>query len=131
IYVSGPNGVQLPLSSFARFTSKVESLSISHQGQFPAVTLSFNLAPCYSIGQAVERIQALQRELKLPPTVDGGNFSSRCNEIAADGRWRLHGHGASLPSLAVVDAAAFSGCDPRRLHRAGRALRELHPPDHD
>ena len=71
IYVSGPNGVQLPLSSFARFTSKVESLSISHQGQFPAVTLSFNLAPGYSIGQAVERIQALQRELKLPPTVDG------------------------------------------------------------
>src|SRR5207244_344268 len=48
IYVSGPNGVQLPLSSFARFTSKVESLSISHQGQFPAVTLSFKLAPGYS-----------------------------------------------------------------------------------
>src|SRR5438094_3016750 len=71
IYVSGPNGVQLPLSSFALFPSKVESLSISHQGQFPAVTLSFNLAPGYSIGQAVERIQALQRDLKLPPTVDG------------------------------------------------------------
>src|SRR5712691_604209 len=71
IYVSGHNGVQVPLSSFARFTSKVEPLSISHQGQFPAVTLSFNLKPGYSIGQAVERIQALQRDLKLPPTVDG------------------------------------------------------------
>ena len=57
IYVSGPNGVQVPLSSFAGFTSKVEPLSISHQGQFPAVTLSFNLAPGYSIGQAVERIE--------------------------------------------------------------------------
>jgi hydrophobe/amphiphile efflux-1 (HAE1) family protein len=71
VYVSGPNGVQVPLSSFAHMTSKVEPLSINHQGQFPAVTLSFNLAPGVAIGQAVERIQALQRELKLPPTVDG------------------------------------------------------------
>src|SRR5216683_2713905 len=71
IYVSGPNGAQVPLSSFAHMTSKVEPLLLSHQGQFPAVTLSFNLAPGVSIGQAVERIQALQRDLKLPPTVDG------------------------------------------------------------
>jgi hydrophobe/amphiphile efflux-1 (HAE1) family protein len=71
IYVSGPNGVQVPLSSFARFTSKVEPLSINHQGQFPAVTLSFNLAPGVAIGQAVEKIQALERELRLPATVSG------------------------------------------------------------
>src|SRR5205085_6390149 len=42
-----------------------------HQGQFPAVTLSFNLSPGIALGQAVERIQALQRELRLPPTVNG------------------------------------------------------------
>src|ERR1041384_1314748 len=58
IYIPGPNGVQIPLSSFAHFTSKVEPLSINHQGQFPAVTLSFNLAPGIAIGQAVEKIQA-------------------------------------------------------------------------
>src|SRR5258708_8459912 len=67
IYINGPNGAQVPLSSFAHFTAKVEPLMLSHQGQFPAVTLSFNLAPGVSIGQAVERIQALQRDLKLPP----------------------------------------------------------------
>src|SRR5438094_337011 len=71
IYVSGPNGVQIPLSSFAHFVSKVQPLSINHQGQFPAVTLSFNLAPGVALGEAVDRIQALERELHLPPTVSG------------------------------------------------------------
>ncbi len=71
VYVSGPNGVQVPLSSFAHFTSKVEPLSINHQGQFPAVTLSFNLAPGTSIGQAVDKIQELERDLHLPATVNG------------------------------------------------------------
>jgi hydrophobe/amphiphile efflux-1 (HAE1) family protein len=71
IYVTGPNGAQTPLSSFAHYTSKVEPLSVNHQGQFPAVTLSFNLAPGVAIGQAVESVQALQSQLQLPPTVDG------------------------------------------------------------
>jgi hydrophobe/amphiphile efflux-1 (HAE1) family protein len=71
IYVVSPTGAQVPLSTFAHFTSKVEPLSLNHQGQFPAVTLSFNLAPGVALGQAVDRIQALQRELRLPPTVDG------------------------------------------------------------
>src|SRR5712671_4618869 len=71
VYVLSPTGAQVPLSTFAHYTSTVEPLSLSHQGQFPAVTLSFNLAPGIALGQAVERIQALQRELRLPPTVDG------------------------------------------------------------
>jgi hydrophobe/amphiphile efflux-1 (HAE1) family protein len=71
LYVVSPSGAQVPLSTFAHFTSKVEPLSLNHQGQFPAVTLSFNLAPGVSLGQAVDRIQVLQRELHLPPTIDG------------------------------------------------------------
>ena len=71
LYVVSPTGAQVPLSTFAHFTSKVEPLSLNHQGQFPAVTLSFNLAPGVSLGQAVDRIQALQRELHLPPRIDG------------------------------------------------------------
>ncbi|MBV9825792.1 MAG: efflux RND transporter permease subunit [Alphaproteobacteria bacterium] len=71
VYVAGPNGAQIPLSTFAHFVPKVEALSINHQGQFPAVTLSFNLAPGYAIGQAVSRIEQLQRDLHLPPTIDG------------------------------------------------------------
>jgi hydrophobe/amphiphile efflux-1 (HAE1) family protein len=71
IYVAGPGGAQVPLSTFAHFVRRAEALSINHQGQFPAVTLSFNLTPGYAIGQAVERIQQLQQELHLPPTIDG------------------------------------------------------------
>jgi hydrophobe/amphiphile efflux-1 (HAE1) family protein len=71
IYISGPSGAQIPLSTFAHFVRKAEALSINHQGQFPAVTLSFNLTPGYAIGQAVDRIQQLQQQLHLPPTIDG------------------------------------------------------------
>jgi hydrophobe/amphiphile efflux-1 (HAE1) family protein len=70
IYISAPGGAQLPLSTFARFTSTVESLSVNHQGQFPAVTLSFNLAPGIALGQAVDKIQAMMVQLRVPPTVN-------------------------------------------------------------
>jgi multidrug efflux pump subunit AcrB len=71
IYVPGRNGVQVPLSAIAHFKTRVEPLLVSHQGQFPAVTLSFNLAPGIAIGQAVDQVNALERELRLPPTVNG------------------------------------------------------------
>ncbi|HEY3908282.1 MAG TPA: efflux RND transporter permease subunit [Stellaceae bacterium] len=71
IFIAGPNGAQIPLSAFAHFTSKVESLSVNHQGQFPAVTLSFNLAPGASLGQAVDKIEAVTAGLRVPGTLDG------------------------------------------------------------
>ncbi|HVH78872.1 MAG TPA: efflux RND transporter permease subunit, partial [Stellaceae bacterium] len=71
IYIPGPNGTQIPLSTFAHFVPKAEALSVNHQGQFPAVTLSFNLAPGFAIGQAVEAIQKMQAEMRLPGTIDG------------------------------------------------------------
>jgi multidrug efflux pump subunit AcrB len=71
LYVIGSGGGRVPLSAFAHFTSKLESLSISHQGQFPAVTLSFNLAPGTALGQAVDRIDRMRRELNAPETVEG------------------------------------------------------------
>src|SRR5579871_1093452 len=71
LYVPGAGGAAVPLSAFAHFASKVEALSVNHQGQFPAVTLSFNLAPGVSLGQAVDRVRALEAELKIPPTVEG------------------------------------------------------------
>src|SRR6202045_4185004 len=70
IYISAPGGTQVPLSSFAHFTSKVEPLSVNHQGQFPAVTLSFNLAPGIALGQAVDKIQAMMAQLRVPQTLD-------------------------------------------------------------
>jgi len=71
LYIPGPGGVQVPLSTFTHFTSKAEALSVNHQGQFPAVTLSFNLAPGYAIGQAVDAIKRMQEEMRLPGTIDG------------------------------------------------------------
>src|SRR5262249_22514716 len=71
IYIPGPGGTQVPLSTFAHFTTKVEPLSVNHQGQFPAVTLSFNLAPGFSLGQAVDKVQAMMAQLRAPQTLDG------------------------------------------------------------
>jgi hydrophobe/amphiphile efflux-1 (HAE1) family protein len=71
IYLPGPNGAQVPLSAIAHFVNKIEPLSINHQGQFPAVTLSFNIRPGASLGQAVENIQALMAQLRTPITLQG------------------------------------------------------------
>jgi hydrophobe/amphiphile efflux-1 (HAE1) family protein len=73
IYVKSPvTGQQVPLSVFVTFdTDKTNSLSISHQGQFPAVTLSFNLSPGTALGQAVDAIQRAERELGKPVSLVG------------------------------------------------------------
>jgi multidrug efflux pump subunit AcrB len=71
IYVTGTGGAQVPLGTVAKFSNKVAPLTINHQGQFPSVTLSFNLAPGTALGQAVERIQQMQRDLHVPITLDG------------------------------------------------------------
>ena len=60
----------VPLSAFAKWTTKpVAPLSISHQGQFPAVTISFNLAHGVALGQATAAIQDAEAELQLPPAI--------------------------------------------------------------
>ena len=71
IFIKSPTtGGEVPLSEFARWTTTpVQPLSISHQGQFPAVTISFNLAPGVALGIATEAIQRAQSDLQLPATV--------------------------------------------------------------
>src|SRR5450432_2242600 len=71
IYASSSSGKLVPLSAFAHFAPSTSALTINHQGIFPAITISFNLAPGGSLGPAVEKIQAVQRELDMPPTVHG------------------------------------------------------------
>ncbi len=71
LYVVAAGGARVPLSSFAHFDPKVESLSVNHQGQFPAVTLSFNLTPGTALGEAVQRIERMRDEVKAPSTVQG------------------------------------------------------------
>jgi HAE1 family hydrophobic/amphiphilic exporter-1 len=71
IYIKSPTtGDQVPLSAFVRWTTvPVRPLSISHQGQFPATTISFNLAQGAALGQATDAIQHAVAELGVPPTV--------------------------------------------------------------
>ena len=71
LYVSAANGMQVPLSTVASFVNKVSPLTINHQGVFPAVTLSFNLAPGAALSEAVEQIDRIRRELNVPLTVQG------------------------------------------------------------
>ena len=72
IYIKSPTtGDQVPLSTFASWTSvPVRSLSISHQGQFPAITISFNLAQGVALGQATNAVQQAMVELGAPATLN-------------------------------------------------------------
>ncbi len=69
IYVKSQTGVQVPLSAFTTFSRVLSPLSISHQGQFPAVTLSFNTATGVSLGTAVDAVHAAEARVGLPPGV--------------------------------------------------------------
>jgi multidrug efflux pump len=70
IYIqSSTTGTLIPLSTFTHVVPTQLSLTVNHQGQFPSITLSFNLAPGASLGQAVKDIQAAQREIGLPANV--------------------------------------------------------------
>ena len=73
LYLTSPiTGQQVPLSTFVKVdTNKTAYLSISHQSQFPAVTLSFNLNPGYALGQAVDAIKLAQSQMGLPEALTG------------------------------------------------------------
>jgi hydrophobe/amphiphile efflux-1 (HAE1) family protein len=69
IYVPTTRGRQVPLSALVGSGPTVRSLSVSHQGQFPAITLSFNLAPGVALGQAVDAITQAKQQLNAPDTL--------------------------------------------------------------
>jgi hydrophobic/amphiphilic exporter-1 (mainly G- bacteria), HAE1 family len=71
IYLSGNNGTLVPLTAVTRLRRGTISLQENHQGQLPAVTLSFNLAPEYALSYATDNITRLQRQLAIPASVTG------------------------------------------------------------
>ena len=71
IYVRSPSGAQVPLSAVTRYEPTNTLLLVNHQGQFPGVTLSFNMAPGASLGDAVAAIDKATREMGLPAGVKG------------------------------------------------------------
>jgi multidrug efflux pump len=70
IYVKSSNGTQVPLSAFTHLEEGQTPLAVNHQGQFPVVTLSFNLAPGKSIGDAVDAVNKAKAELNMPVSVN-------------------------------------------------------------
>jgi multidrug efflux pump len=72
IYVRSPRGQQVPLSALAHYAPQTAPLAVSHQGLFPAVTLSFNLQPGVALGDAVVAINAAATRIGLPSTVHTG-----------------------------------------------------------
>ncbi len=72
IYIRSSMGGEAPLSAFTRVEEKQAPLAINHQGQFPVVTISFNLAAGVSLGEAVQAFDAAAKEIGLPPSIQAG-----------------------------------------------------------
>jgi multidrug efflux pump len=69
IYLRSTTGTPVPLAAFTHFEPSNTPLAVNHQGQLPSVTISFNLAPGISLGQATDAIEAAQRTIGFPPTI--------------------------------------------------------------
>jgi hydrophobe/amphiphile efflux-1 (HAE1) family protein len=95
IYVKSSSGQQVPLSTLVDSVVKVAPLVVNHQGQFPSVTISFNLAPGAAIGDAVSAIQQVEKELG-PPLSLQTSFQGNAQAF-----------GASLSSTPILIAAAL------------------------
>jgi multidrug efflux pump len=71
LFVRTSTGASVPLSTFTKLSPSTTPLSVNHQGQFPSVTLSFNLPPTVALGQAVDAIETAEQEMGMPATVQG------------------------------------------------------------
>jgi multidrug efflux pump len=82
IYLPSNNGGMVPLSAFAHYEPTTAPLAVNHQGQFPSVTLSFNLAPGVALSDAVRVIQEMQQAIGVPATIRG-SFSGTLQAFQA------------------------------------------------
>jgi HAE1 family hydrophobic/amphiphilic exporter-1 len=95
IYVKSSSGQQVPISTLVDTVEKVAPIVVNHTGQFPSVTISFNLAPGFAIGQAVSDIQAVEKALR-PPLSLQTSFQGNAQAF-----------GASLKSTPILILAAL------------------------
>jgi multidrug efflux pump len=70
IYIRSSTGGEVPLSAFTRFEPGAAPLVVNHEGQFPAVTISFDLAPDYSLGDAVSAIDTAREQIGMPASIE-------------------------------------------------------------
>jgi multidrug efflux pump len=81
------SGAPIPISAFTRLHNTSASLAVNHQGQFPVVTLSFNLAPGASLGEATRAIQQAEKDIQLPPSIHAsfqGTAAAFQNSLASE-----------------------------------------------
>jgi HAE1 family hydrophobic/amphiphilic exporter-1 len=90
LYLKTAGGHSVPLESVARLVPSVGPLQVNHQGQQPSVTISFNLAPGFSLGHAVDAITQIERESRLPATVvTGFAGTAQVFQESLKGQWVL------------------------------------------
>jgi multidrug efflux pump len=85
-----PTGGEVPLSAFTRVESLAVPITVNHQGQFPVVTLSFNLAPTASLGDAVNAVNKVKREIGLPPSIQAAfQGTAQAFQTSLSNEWLL------------------------------------------
>ncbi len=97
LYIRSKTGALVPLTAVARLSYGVGPLSVSHLGQLPSVTISFDLAPGVSLSQAIDSVRALTLDLQVPPTLSG-SFSGTAQAFEAS----IQGMGVLLLLSIVV-----------------------------
>ena len=113
--VSTTQETMIPLAAVTHYRPSHTPLSVNHQGLFVASTMSFNLQPGKSLGEAAEEINAAIARIHMPTTIRG----------------TLAGTAQLFPAVAVEGADSDPHCHCRRLYPSRRALRELRSSDHD
>src|SRR3984893_889889 len=101
LYLPGAGGAQVPLSAVATLTRTTAPLAISHQAQFPAVSLSFNLAPGAALGEAVDEVKSIEQRIGMPGSIVGvfGGGSSEFSKSLAGQPWLIV---AALVTIYIV-----------------------------
>ncbi|SDP50731.1 efflux RND transporter permease subunit [Afipia sp. GAS231] len=91
LYLPGVAGAQVPLSAVAKLTRTTAPLAISHQAQFPAVSLSFNLAPGEALGDAVEAVKTIETRIGMPGSIAGvfGGDAAEFSKSLAGQPWLI------------------------------------------
>jgi HAE1 family hydrophobic/amphiphilic exporter-1 len=111
VFVRSAAGQLVPLATVATVTQVAGPLTVTHQGQLPAVTVSFNLAPGVALGEAIEQIQEMERRLALPATITPG-FSGTAQVFQQS----LRGQGWLLLATVLVIYLVLSILDESFLH---------------
>ena len=106
IYIKSSNGTDVPLSAISHFENRRTALAVNHSGQYPSITLTFNLAPNVALGQAVTALDEAKQEI---------GHAQQC-------AGRVLRHRAGLPVLARVGAHAHLAGSGHGLHRARHSV---------